>query len=278
MNNEGFKYKIVIEAGKVHKTYLRDLWIYRELFLFMAWRDILVRYKQTIIGIAWSVIRPLLAMIIFTIIFGTLAKLPSDGAPYAVMVYCAMLPWQFFSNTLNEGGNSLVNNSNMISKVYFPRIIIPTSSMIVSLVDFIISLVILAIIMGFYMFIPSWKCFFIIPFLFLAIVVSLGVTYLISALNVKYRDFRYVLPFIIQFGLYISPVGFSSSIIPDKWRLIYSINPMVSVIDGFRWSIIGNSQIIYWPGFLISSAVAIGLFFVGFAVFRRTEREFADVI
>ncbi len=272
------EHKIVIEAGKIHQRYFRDLWIYRELFLFLAWRDILVRYKQTIIGIAWSVLRPLLTMIVFTIVFGKLAKLPSDGAPYAVMVYCAMLPWQFFSNTLNEGGNSLISNSNMISKVYFPRIIIPTSSMIVSLIDFLISFVILILVMAIYLFVPNWKIVLIPLFLVLAMITSLGVTYLISALNVKYRDFRYVLPFIIQFGLYISPVGFSSAIVPVKWRLLYSLNPMVGVIDGFRWCIIGTENIIYWPGFCLSICVAIIMFLTGFTIFRKTEREFADVI
>ncbi|HJO95138.1 MAG TPA: ABC transporter permease [Victivallales bacterium] len=272
------KYKLVIEAGKIHRRYFRDLWSYRELFLFLAWRDILVRYKQTIIGIAWSVIRPLLTMIVFTVIFGKLAKLPSDGAPYAVMVYAAMLPWQFFSNTLNEGGNSLIQNSSMISKVYFPRIIIPTSSMIVSLIDFVISFVILIGVMGVYAFMPNWKIILMPLFLILAILTALGITYLISALNVKYRDFRYVLPFIVQFGLYISPVGFSSAIVPGKWRLLYSLNPMVGVIDGFRWCIIGTENIIYWPGFILSICVAIAMFLIGFTVFRKTEREFADVI
>jgi len=271
-------YKLVIEAGKDKSRYFKDLWQYRELFFFLAWRDILVRYKQTIIGIAWSIIRPLLTMIVFTVIFGKIAKLPSDGAPYAIMVFSAMLPWQFFSNTLNEGGNSLISNSSMISKVYFPRIIIPTTSMIVSLIDFLISIVILACVMGVYLYIPSWKIVFMPLFLTLAIITSLGITYLISALNVKYRDFRYVLPFIVQFGLYVSPVGFSSSVIPSKWRLFYSLNPMVGVIDGFRWCIQGTDNIIYWPGFLLSIGVAVLVFITGFMVFRKTEREFADVI
>ena len=271
-------YKLVIEAGKSKTRYFKDLWQYRELFLFLAWKDILVRYKQTIIGIAWSVIRPLLTMIVFTVIFGKIAKLPSDGVPYAIMVYSAMLPWQFFSNTLTEGGSSLISNSSMISKVYFPRIIIPTTSMIVSLIDFLISLIILACIMVVYLYLPSWKIIFIPVFLVLAIITSLGITYLISALNVKYRDFRYVLPFIIQFGLYVSPVGFSSSVIPAKWRLLYSLNPMVGVIDGFRWCVQGTDSIIYWPGFIASIVVAILIFIIGFTVFRKTEREFADVI
>jgi lipopolysaccharide transport system permease protein len=271
-------YKLIIEAGKGKSRYFKDLWRYRELFLFLAWRDILVRYKQTIIGLAWSVIRPLLTMIIFTIIFGKIAKLPSDGAPYAIMVYSAMLPWQFFSNTLSEGGNALITNSNMVSKVYFPRIIIPTTSMIVSLIDFIISIAILACVMGVYLYTPSWKIVFIPFFLILAVITSLGITYLISALNVKYRDFRYVLPFIIQFALYISPVGFSSALIPHKWRLLYSLNPMVGVIDGFRWSIQGTGNIIYWPGFILSIGIGFLVFIIGFSVFRKIEREFADVI
>lgn len=273
MNN----YELTIEAGKINRRYFKDLWQYRELFLFLAWKDILVRYKQTVIGIAWSVLRPLLTMIVFTVVFGKLAKMPSEGVPYPILVYAAMLPWQFFSNTLNEGGNSLLGNEKLVSKVYFPRIIIPSTSMIVSLIDFAISAVILVAIMAWYMFAPTWKVVFIPLFLLQASVTALGITYLISALNVKYRDFRYVLPFIIQFGLYISPVGFSSAVVPEKWRLIYSLNPMVGVIDGFRWAILGNTTI-YWPGFYASIAVTLVMFFVGFHFFRRMEREFADVI
>jgi lipopolysaccharide transport system permease protein len=272
------KFRLVIESGRLERNYWKDLWHYKELFAFIAWRDILVRYKQTVIGIAWSVIRPLLTMIVFTIIFGKVAKLPSDGVPYPILVFAAMLPWQFFSNTLSEGGNSLIINSNMITKVYFPRIIIPTTSMIVSLIDFIISFAIMCVLLIFYLYAPSWKIIFFPGFLGLAILTSLGITFGISALNVKYRDFRYVVPFIIQFGLYISPVGFSSSVIPEKWRLLYSLNPMVGVIDGFRWSITGDNSIIYWPGFFLSLGVAILLFIIGIKYFRTTEREFADVI
>ena len=271
-------YDILIEPKKGIKNYWQELFAYRELFLFLAWRDILVRYKQTVIGIAWSVLRPLLTMIVFTIVFGKIAKLPSEGVPYPILVFTAMLPWQFFSNTISESGNSLISNSNMISKVYFPRIIIPTTSMIVSLIDFSISSVILAIIMLYYKFTPTIYIF-LLPFLLvLAIITSLGVGYLISALNVKYRDFRYIIPFLVQFGLYISPVGFSSSVIPEKWRLIYSINPMVGVIDGFRWAIIGEKFQIYLPGFILSIGIGIIIFIIGFTFFRKTEREFADVI
>ena len=269
--------KLVIEAGKANRQYFKDLSSYRELFLFLAWRDILVRYKQTIIGVAWSVLRPLLTMIVFTIVFGRLAKMPSEGVAYPILVYAAMLPWQFFSNTVNEGGNSLISNANMISKVYFPRIIIPTTAMIVSLIDFLISIVMLSALMLWYQHVPNWRFVFLPFFLALAAITALGITYLISALNVKYRDFRYVLPFVIQLGLYISPVGFSSSVVPDNWRLVYSLNPLVGVIDGFRWAIIGNAQM-YWPGFFLSVGLAVLLFAIGFGFFRRMEHEFADVI
>jgi lipopolysaccharide transport system permease protein len=269
--------KLVIEAGKGGQRYFRDLWLYRELFALLAWRDILLRYKQTIIGVAWSVLRPLLTMIVFTIVFGRLAKMPSDEVAYPILVFAALLPWQFFSNTLSEGGNSLISNPGLISKVYFPRIIIPTTAMIVSLIDFLISLAILGGLMVWYHHLPSWKAVFLPPFLALAAVTALGLTYLISALNVKYRDFKYVLPFIVQFGLYISPVGFSSSVVPDNWRLLYSLNPMVGVIDGFRWALLGSTEI-YRPGLCVSVGIAVLLFGLSFQYFRRVEREFADVI
>ena len=275
---ENSKDYIVIEAGKSEKNYFRDIWRYRELFYFLSWKDILVRYKQTVIGIAWSVIRPVLTMIVFTIIFGKIAKLPSVDAPYPILVFTALLPWQFFANALQESSNSLISNANMISKIYFPRIIMPISSMIVALVDFAISFVLLAIIMAAYRFAPSWKIVFMPLFLLLAIIVSTGAGLLISALNVKYRDFRYIVPFIIQFGLYISPVGFSSDTIPGKWRMIYSLNPMVGVIDGFRWSIIGKGVQFYMPGFIISVILTIILFLVALIYFRKTEKTFADRI
>jgi len=274
-NNKDY---LVIEAGKSEKNYFRDIWRYRELFYFLSWRDILVRYKQTVIGVAWSVIRPLLTMVVFTIIFGKIANLPSENAPYAVLVFVALLPWQFFANALQESSNSLISNANMISKIYFPRIIMPISSMIVALVDFFISFALLAIIMIFYRFAPSWKIVFMPAFLLLAILVSTGAGLLISALNVRYRDFRYIVPFIIQFGLYISPVGFSSDTIPGKWRLLYSINPMVGVIDGFRWSIIGKGVEFYMPGLIISIILTIILFVVSIIYFRKTEKTFADRI
>lgn len=276
-NNEDNDY-LVIEAGKAEKHYWADLWRYRELFYFLSWRDILVRYKQTVIGIAWSVIRPLLTMLVFTIVFGKLAKLPSGDAPYPVLVFTAILPWQYFANALSEASNSLISNQNMISKIYFPRIIMPTSTIIVSLTDFVISFVLLGITMAIYKFVPSWKIVFMPLFLFLATVLSLGMGFLFSALNVKYRDFRYVIPFIVQFGMYISPVGFSSNIVPERYRFWYSLNPMVGVIDGFRWSIIGKGTSLYWPGFILSIMITILIIIWGFWYFRKTEKTFADKI
>jgi len=203
-------YTAILSQGRIEKNYWKDLWRYRELFYFLAWRDILVRYKQTVIGIAWSVIRPVLTMIVFTLIFGRLAKLPSDGVPYPIMVYAALLPWQFFANSLSEASNSLIDNANMLTKVYFPRLVVPASSVITGLVDFFISFVILGLIMLWYGFAPGWRMFSLPLFLLLAFSTSFGFSLWLAALNVKYRDFRYVIPFIVQFGLYVSPVGFTS--------------------------------------------------------------------
>ncbi|MFT5728353.1 MAG: lipopolysaccharide transport system permease protein [Desulforhopalus sp.] len=272
------RHKLIIEAGKTEQQYWRDLWTYRELFYFLAWRDILVRYKQTIIGVAWAIIRPFLTMIVFTIVFGKLAKLPSGGAPYPIMVFAAMLPWQFFATSFTESGNSLINNANMISKVYFPRLVMPTSAVIVSFVDFLISFVILIGLMLWYGFIPELRIITLPLFIFIAFVASLAVGLWIAALNVRYRDFRYIIPFVIQFGLYISPVGFTSSIVPDNWRLLYSLNPMVGVIDGFRWAILGGDYHIYWPGFALSLLLVLILLTTGIRYFRKTEKSFADVI
>lgn len=270
--------EIIIEPGMGIKHYWRDLWRYRELFYFLAWRDILVRYKQTSIGIAWSVLRPFLTMVAFTLVFSKLAKLPSDGVPYPILVFAALLPWQFFANSLSEASNSLIDNSNLLTKVYFPRLIVPTSSVIVSMVDFCISLAILALLMLWYGFFPDWRIFTLPLFFLLAFLSSFGCSLWLSALNVKYRDFRYVVPFIVQFGLYVSPVGFSSAIVPEKWRLLYSLNPMVGVIDGFRWGLLGGKAEIYWNGMLVSSLVALVIFFFGLRYFRNMERNFADVI
>jgi len=272
------QFELIIEPNKTVKYFWKELWQYRDLFYFLAWRDILVRYKQTVIGIAWSVLRPLLTMIVFTIVFGKIARLPSGDTPYPVMVFAAMIPWQFFSNTFSEASNSLISNSQLISKVYFPRIIIPTTAMVVSLIDFAISFVILMGLMIWYGVMPDMKICLLPLLLLMAILTSLGVGYSIAALNVKYRDFRYVVPFMVQFGLYISPVGFSSSVVPEKWRLIYSLNPMSGVIDGFRWGLLGEDVGLYWPGFIISMGLSVLLFVFGVIFFNKTERSFADLI
>lgn len=271
--------ELIIEPGKAEKQYWRDIWSYRELFYFLAWRNILVRYKQTIIGVAWSVLRPLLTMIVLTVVFGSMAKLPSaTGVPYPILVYCAMLPWQFFAGAVTESGNSIVGNSNMVSKIYFPRIIIPVSSIITSAVDALISAALLVMVMLYYGFTPSPWVALIPVFSMIAFAASVGVGLWISALMVRYRDFRFITPFIVQFGLYISPVGFSSSVVPEQWRLLYSLNPMVGVIDGFRWAIIGGEYTIYVPGMILSLFVVLLTIVTGIIYFRKTERTFADVI
>lgn len=238
----------------------------------------MVRYKQTVIGVAWSVIRPLMTMIVFTIIFGKLAKFPSEGVPYPILVFAGMLPWQMFANGLTVSSNSLVANAPMLSKVYFPRLIVPTSTVIASLVDFLISLAILGILMAWYQFVPGWRIVSLPLFLLVALTAALGFGIWLSALNVRYRDFRYIVPFIAQFGLYISPVGFSSSVIPPTWRSLYYLNPMVGVIDGFRWAILGGDLQLYLPGFALSGALIFVVLWFGLAYFRKTERTFADVI
>ena len=268
----------IIEAGRKERQYWKDLWRYRELFMFLAWRDILVRYKQTVIGVAWSVLRPFIIMIIFTIVFGKLAKFPSEGVPYPILVFAAMLPWQMFASALTDSSNSLIANASMLSKVYFPRLIIPTSAVMVSLADFLISFGILGVLMVWYQFVPDWHIVTLPFFLFLVLVVALGSGIWFAALNVKYRDFRYIVPFLTQLGLYISPVGFSSSVIPERWRLLYSLNPMVGVIDGFRWAILGGDYTIYMPGFVLSVILIFVIFWIGLAYFRKTEPTFADVI
>ncbi|MEA5480064.1 ABC transporter permease [Pseudanabaena galeata UHCC 0370] len=270
--------ELIIEAGSIENQYWKDLWRYRELFYFLAWRDILVRYKQTAIGITWALIKPFLTMVVFTVVFGNIAKLPSQGVPYPILVFAGMLPWQFFANALGECSNSLIGNANLISKVYFPRLIVPTSAVIVSFVDFLISGIILLGLMAWYNFVPDWRILTLPFFILIASAASMGAGLWLAALTVQYRDFRFVVPFIIQFGLYISPVGFSSNIVPEQWRLLYSINPMVGVIDGFRWAILGSNANIYMPGFLLSVGLVFLLLWSGIWYFRKMERTFADVI
>jgi lipopolysaccharide transport system permease protein len=270
--------ELIIEAGRTEKQYWQDLWRYRELFYFLAWRDILVRYKQTAIGIVWALIRPFLTMVVFTVVFGQLAKLPSEGAPYPILVFSAMLPWQFFSNSLSECSNSLITNANLLSKVYFPRLVVPTSAVVVSFVDFMISGIILLGLMAWYNFVPTWRILTLPLFIGVAFAASMGAGLWLASLNVQYRDFRFIVPFVVQFGLYISPVGFSSTIVPEKWRFLYSLNPMVGVIDGFRWAILGGNSQLYLPGFILSMALVVLLLVSGIWYFRKMERTFADVI
>lgn len=270
---------VVIEAGRTEKNYWADLWHYRELFLILAWRDVSVRYKQTMIGILWALLRPFLTMIVFTVVFGRIAKLPSEGnAPYALMVFAALLPWTLFSNALSESSNSLITNANLIGKVYFPRLIIPTATVVTALIDFLISFVILVGMLLYYRFAPSWHILLTPFFVLLAVLASLGPGLWITALNVKYRDFRYIIPFLVQLGLYVSPVGFSSNVVPEKWRLLYSLNPIVGVIDGFRWCILGNQSPLNLPSFMVSLATIAFFLWLGVSRFRRTEQSFADLI
>jgi homopolymeric O-antigen transport system permease protein len=270
--------ELVIEAGKTERQYWRDLLRYRELFYFLAWRDILVRYKQTVVGVAWAVLRPLLTMLILTVVFGKLAKMPSGDVPYAILVFSGMLPWQFFATALSESGNSLVANAGMISKVYFPRLVLPASSVITSLADFLVSAAIMAALMAWYGYVPSINILCLPLFIGMAFAIAFGAGLWIAALMVRYRDFRFIVPFIVQFGLYVSPVGFYSNVVPGHWRLLYSLNPMVGVIDGFRWAILGGEHTIYLPGFLLSLGVLSALVGTGIWYFRKTERAFADII
>lgn len=270
--------ELIIEAGKTEREYWKDLWRYRELFLILTWRDITVQYKQTVIGILWAVLRPLLTMMAFTFVFGKIARLPSEGsAPYALMVFSAMLPWQLFSSSLGAAANSLVNNANLVSKIYFPRILVPCATAGVAIVDFTLSFCVLVLLMTWYGYLPPLQILAVLPLSLLTTILSLGPGLILCSLNVSYRDFRIIVPFIIQFGLYVSPVGFSSSIVPEKWRLLFECNPMVGIIDGFRWAILGTTP---FPGkeICISCFCTTLMVFIGFFIFRKTERTFADVI
>lgn len=269
----------MLEPGRTERNYWRDLWHYRELFAILAWRDVSVRYKQTVIGVAWALIRPFITTVVFTIVFGHLARLPSEGeAPYPIMVFAGLMPWLLFAAVLGDASSSLLGNANLISKVYVPRLVIPTAAAVVALVDFAINLSLLALIMAWYGFLPGRQVVFLPAFVLLAILASLGPALWITALNVKYRDFRFVVPFIIQLGLYVSPVGFPSSLVPEEWRLLYSLNPMVGVIDGFRWCLLGGYNPLYWPGFLMSLGVVAFFLWFGIRYFRATERTFADMV
>ncbi len=273
-------FHIVIESGRTEKNYWKDLWRYRELFYILSWRDIKVRYKQTTLGILWAILRPLLTMLIFTFVFGTIAGMKfASTVPYAIIVFAGLLPWQFFSNALSESGNSLVGNERLITKVYFPRMIIPASSVITSFIDFFISFVILLALFVYYRYVPPLQVFVMPIFWIMAFIASIGPGLYLAALNVKYRDFRHVIPFIIQFGLFISPVGFSSEMIPAQWRWLYAFNPIAGVIDGFRWCIVQDAPnpLLYYPFYI---SLTVSLLFLGFSIrqFRKMEKNFADLV
>jgi lipopolysaccharide transport system permease protein len=270
--------ELVIAANRVERQYWQDLWRYRELLYFLAWRDLLVRYKQTAIGLAWALIRPFLTMVVFTVIFSGVAKLPSDGVPYPILVFAGMLPWQFFANALGDCSNSLVGSANLLSKVYFPRLLVPIAAVIVSFVDFLISGIILLGLMAWYNFVPSWRIITLPLFTAIAFAAATGAGLWFAALIVKYRDLRFVVPFIIQFGLYLSPVGFKSTVVPEQWRLLYSLNPMVSVIDGFRWAIIGGQTQLDPIAFILSLVLVTTVFLSGIWYFRKIERTFVDTV
>lgn len=270
---------IIIEPKPRDRQYWFDIWQYRELFRILAWRDLSIRYKQTAVGASWALVRPLLTMLVFTIIFGRLARLPSEGStPYALMVFAGMLPWGFFSSGLADAANSLIADTNLISKVYFPRLIVPTATIVVAFVDFLIGFCILIALMVWYQFLPNWQILLLPAFMLAAFFATMGPALWISALNVRYRDFRYIIPFIVQFGLYVSPVGFSSSVIPEQWRLLYALNPMAGVIDGFRWCILGGESQLYLPGLAVSASVTVFFLWLGFRQFRKMENSFADLI
>lgn len=270
--------EIVIEAGRTESQYWRDIWRYRELFYFLAWRDLLVRYKQTVIGVSWAFLRPALTMVIFTILFGKIAQLPSEGVPYPLLVFAGILPWQLFAYGLSECSYSMTKNAGMISKVYFPRLIIPLSAVLTGLVDFGISALAFAGMMGWYGVLPDWRIVTLPLFLTLTLAASLGVGLWFAALNVKYRDFQHIIPFVIQIGVYVSPVGFTSSVIPEHYRWLYYLNPMAGTIDGFRWSTLPVEQALYLPGIVASVVLVLLLLIGGLWYFRRTERTFADII
>lgn len=272
------KFDLVIEAGHEEGQYWSDVWRYRELLYFLSWRDILVRYKQTALGIAWAIIRPLVTMIIFTVVFGRLAKMPSEGVPYPVLVFAGMLPWQLFATALSEASNSLIGNANLVAKIYFPRLLVPASSVVVCGVDFLINTGLLLGLMAWYGIAPTWHLLALPVFVALTFAAAMGAGLWLAALNVNYRDFRYVVPFLVQFGIYVSPVGFSSSIIPESWWLLYSLNPMAALIDGFRWSVLGANRPLDSTSLAIGCAVVVILLVSGLWFFRRTEKSFADTI
>ena len=269
--------KLIIEPGRAARNYWRDLWRYRELMYFLAWRDLAVRYKQTAIGVAWALIRPALTMLVF-VVFRRLVGIEPRGVPEPILVLAAVLPWQFFSAALSESSGSLIGNANLISKIYFPRLIIPCAAVITSLVDFLITLGMLAVLMLWYGFAPDWQLGVLPLFVLLTFGLSVGLGLFLAALNVEYRDFRYIVPFIVQFGLFISPIAFTTANVPERWRMLYALNPLVGIIDGFRWSILGGRTPLDLHAVALSVAVTVSFLILCVWYFRRMERSFADVI
>ena len=268
---------LVIEPGMAAKHYWRDLWHYRELVYFLAWRDTVVRYKQTVIGVAWALIRPALTMLVF-VGFRRLVGLPSGSVPDPILVFAAVLPWQFFSGGLSESSGSLIGNANLISKIYFPRLLIPFAAVATTLIDFAITLGLLLALMLWYRFMPGWQIAALPFFVLLTFGLALGFGLLFAALNVEYRDFRYIVPFIVQFGLFVSPIAFSTADVPEKWRSLYALNPLVGIIDGFRWSLLGGRAVLDVASVGISIGVTAAVIVVGIWYFRRMESSFADLI
>jgi lipopolysaccharide transport system permease protein len=257
---------------------LGDLWRYRELIYFMTWRDVKVRYKQTLLGASWAILRPFLTMVVFSIFFGNLAKVPSDGIPYPIYTFTALLPWELFATALSQASRSLVQNTNMVTKIYFPRMILPISSILAGVVDFLVAFLVLIGMMIFYKITPTIYIWTLPLYLLLTLVTALGVGLWLSALNVLYRDINYITPFLTQFWLYITPIAYPVSMIPEKWRLIYALNPMSGVVDGFRWALLGNQQSAPGPMLIVSSVIAVVTLVSGLFYFRRMERQFADMV
>lgn len=270
-------FTLVLAPGLATKNYWRDLWRYRELMYFLAWRDVVVRYKQTAIGVVWALLRPALTMLVF-VAFRRLSGIASAGPPEPILVFAAVLPWQFFATALTESSGSLIGNANLISKVYFPRLLVPGAAVATALVDFGITLAFLMLLMVWYGFPPGWQLFALPLFILLTFGLSLGFGLLLAALNVEYRDFRYIVPFIVQFGLFVSPIAFTTASLPERWRTLYSFNPMVGIIDGFRWSILAGQTPLNAPALVLSIALTVLSLLLGVWYFRRMERSFADVI
>ena len=271
-------HEILITTAPSGRHYWRDFWHFRELLILLVWRDILVRYKQTVIGLSWSILRPLTMMLAFTLVFSKFARLPSNETPYALLVFAGLLPWMFFANTFSEAANSIVSNGHIISKIYFPRLIIPVSSLLVGLVDFAIAGGLYLVLSLLYERLPDWHVVFLPLFALMLCLLILALSLWAAALTVKYRDFRYIVPVMIQLGTYVSPVGFSSSVVPDRWQLLYALNPMVGIINGFRWSLLGGKNELQWEPIAISLLITLLLLIPGIRFFRRTENGFADEI